>query len=167
MAKETATVTGLTGGYAIVQTERTAGCAGCSERNLCNSLGGGKDLEFIAVNPVGAKTGDTVLLNFKTGRLLQLSFLLYIFPVLVLVAGAVAGDALAPSYGIDRSAGAAGLGFSGLALAIVTILLLERRAKKSDRYKPVILAVKKPGPPPEACEHKNRLQGHSRGSPPG
>lgn len=156
MAKETAIVVGLSGEYAIVRTERTAGCAACSERNLCNSLGGGKDMTFPAVNLVGAKQGDTVLLDFKSLRLLQLSFLLYIFPIMVLVAGAAIGDFIAPAYGIDRSAGAAGLGFTAFFIAIGVILLLERKAKKTDKYKPVIVAVKKPGPPsppPEDCEH--------------
>ncbi len=157
MAKETAIVVSLSGEYALVRTERTAGCAACSERNLCNSLGGGKDMAFLAVNPVGAKEGDTVLLDFKSLRLLQLSFLLYLFPIIVLVAGAAIGDAFAPSYGIDRSAGAAGLGFAAFFIAIGVILLMERRAKKTDKYKPVILAVKRAGPPPappEECEHR-------------
>ena len=156
MAKETATVTGIDGEYALVRTERTAGCAACSERNLCSTLGGGKDMEFLAVNPVGAKPGDTVLLDFKTLRLLQLSLLLYIFPILVLVVGAVIGNHLAPAYGIDQSAGAAGLGFAGFFIAIAVILMLERKAKKTDTYKPVILTVKKsgpPSPPPDDCAH--------------
>lgn len=163
MARETAIVTGLSGNYAMVRTERTAGCSACSEKNLCNSLGGGKDLEFQAMNPVNAKPGDTVLLDFKASRLLQLSFLLYIFPIIVLLTGAVIGDSIAPSYGIDKSAGAAGLGFASFLIAIGIILFLERKAKKTDRYKPVILMVKKQAPPsssftPECCEHRESLQ---------
>lgn len=156
MAKETAVVIDLSGDYAVVRTERTAGCAACSERTLCNSLGGGKDMTFLAVNPVGAKQGDTVLLDFKSLRLLQLSFLLYIFPIMLLVAGAVVGDMLAPAYGLDPSIGGAGLGFTAFFISIGVILLLEKKAKKTDKYKPVILTVKKPGPPsppPENCEH--------------
>ena len=158
MAKETAIVTGIDGEYAMVRTQRTDGCAACSEKNLCSALGGGKDMEFAALNPAGANPGDTVLLDFKAVRLLQLSFLLYIFPIGVLVAGAVIGDALAPAYGIDASAGAAGLGFASFFMAIGVILLLERKARKSDKYKPVVISVKRtaslgPAPPPEQCEH--------------
>jgi sigma-E factor negative regulatory protein RseC len=157
MAKETAIVTDLEGDYALVRTQRSAGCAACSERGLCSSMGGGKDMEFLAANPVNAKQGDTVLLDFKAMRLLQLSFLLYIFPILLLVTGAVIGDQMAPAYGIDRSIGAAGLGFAAFFAAMGMILLVERRAKKIDTYKPVILAVKRPGPaqtPPENCNAK-------------
>jgi sigma-E factor negative regulatory protein RseC len=156
MAKETAIVTELEGEYALVRTQRASGCAACSERGLCNSMGGGKDLEFLAANPVQAKQGDTVLLDFKSMRLIQLSFLIYIFPILLLVTGAVIGDHIAPAYGIDRSVGAAIFGFTAFFAAIGLILLVERRAKKLDTYKPVILAVKRSGPlqpPHENCEH--------------
>ncbi len=158
MAKETAIVTGIEGEYAMVRTQRTDGCAACSEKNLCNALGGGKDMEFRALNPAGAHPGDTVLLDFRALRLLQLSFLLYIFPIGVLIAGAVTGNALAPAYGIDASAGAAVLGFSSFFIAIGIILLLEKKARNSDKYKPVVITVKRPAalgtpPPPEQCEH--------------
>ncbi len=162
MAKETAIVTDLSGDYAMVKTQRTSGCAACSERNLCNTMGGGKDMEFLAINPVKARLGDTVLLDFKTSRLLQLSLLLYIFPIIVLLIGALVGESIvAPAYGIDRSAGAAGTGFAAFIVSIVILLLLERRAKKTDKYKPVILTVKKPGTAPsspEECDHKEKLR---------
>lgn len=106
-------------------------------------MGGGKDPEFLATNPANAREGDTVLLDFKTSMMLKLSFLLYVFPVIVLITGAVIGDNWARSTGIDPSIGAAGFGFAGFFLAIGLILFLEKGAKQKDKYKPVIISIKK------------------------
>ena len=55
------------------------------------------------------------------------------------------GDSWGKSSGIDPSAAAAVLGFIGFSIAIGTILLLEKGAKQSDRYKPVVIRIKKSG----------------------
>ena len=119
-------------------------------------------MEFLVINPVKAKQGDTVLLDFKVSRLLQLSFLIYFFPIIVLLGGALVGESMvAPAYGIEGSAGAAVTGLAAFFVAIISLLILERKAKKTDRYKPVILTVKKPGAEPsspENCSHRENHQ---------
>jgi len=84
-----------------------------------------------------------VLLDFKTSMMLKLSFLLYVFPVIVLVTGAAIGDNWARSAGMDPSISAAVLGFTCFFSAIGLILYLEKGAKQSDKYKPVIISIKK------------------------
>lgn len=158
MATETGIVTKIKGEYALVKTERAAGCAGCSEKDTCHSMGGGKEIEFTATNPANASVGDKVVLDFKTSRMLQLSLLIYIFPIAILVIGAVIGNNWAASAGMDPSVGAAALGFTGLFAAIGVILFLEKGARHSDRYKPVIVSIKKAGAAAGASGEKADLE---------
>ncbi len=145
MATETGIVTQIKGEYAVVKTQRAAGCGACTEKETCHSMGGGKEIEFTATNAAHAGVGDQVVLDFKTSRMLKLSMLIYIFPILALVIGAVIGHNWAISAGIDPSVGAAVPGFLAFFAAIGIILRLEKGARHSDRYKPVIVSVKKPG----------------------
>ncbi|MGM0453703.1 MAG: SoxR reducing system RseC family protein [Thermodesulfobacteriota bacterium] len=145
MATETGIVTQIKGEYAVVKTQRAAGCGACTEKDTCHSMGGGKEIEFTAINAANAGAGDQVVLNFKTSRMLKLSMLIYIFPILALVTGAVIGNNWAISAGTDPSVGAAVPGFLAFFAAIGIILFLEKGAKHSDRYKPVIVSVKKAG----------------------
>jgi sigma-E factor negative regulatory protein RseC len=43
-------------------------------------------------NPIHAKVGDRILLNVKTASLLKVSFLIYVFPILCMIAGAGLGQ---------------------------------------------------------------------------
>ena len=145
MATETGMVIQIKGEYAVVKTQRAAGCGACTEKETCHSMGGGREIEFTAINDANAGAGEQVVLDFKTSRMLKLSMLIYIFPILALVIGAVIGHNWAISAGIDPSVGAAVPGFLAFFAAIGIILRLEKGAKHSDRYKPVIVSVKKAG----------------------
>jgi len=141
-------VTALKGRYALVITEKKIACEGCSERETCDALGETKETEYIAMNHANAGVGDRVVLSFSSGTLYKLSFFLYVFPILALISGAVIGDKLiARSFHIDPSICAAALGFLLFFMAIWVIKIQEKQAKKSDKYKPTILSVKKNPPP--------------------
>ncbi|MFO7838926.1 MAG: SoxR reducing system RseC family protein [Desulfosalsimonadaceae bacterium] len=158
MALEEAIITRTNRDTAVVQTRRTAACEGCSERHACHSMGGNREIEVEVANPVGAETGDTVMVAFKTSQLIMLSFLLYVFPVISMVIGAVLGDALAPRYNGDPSIFAAVLGFLFFAAAMGFIIRKDRQVKKTGQYRPVIVKIKKKGPPPAQAE-SNKLSG--------
>ncbi|MBS3809646.1 MAG: SoxR reducing system RseC family protein, partial [Desulfobacterales bacterium] len=111
MARETGVVIKINGSHATVKTQRSAACEGCSEKSTCHSMGGAKEMEIEALNPIQAGTGDTVTLEFATGRMLKLSLLLYIFPIVALLVGAIIGDQTAKIAGMDASVLAAITGF--------------------------------------------------------
>ncbi|MFP3981733.1 MAG: SoxR reducing system RseC family protein, partial [Desulfobacterales bacterium] len=119
----------------------------------CHSMGGSREMEIVALNPVQAKIGDRVTLEYATGRMLQLSLLLYIFPIIALLAGAIIGDSAAPALGADPSILAAVLGFAALFLSLGVLLALEKKARQSDKYKPTIISAKRAAQAaPEKCE---------------
>lgn len=154
MALEEAIVSRTSKDKAFVVTRRTTACEGCSERHACHSLGGIKEIEIEVANPVHAETGDTVMVAFKTSQLVRLSFMLYIFPIIALVIGAVFGDALAAGFNGDPSIFAAVFGFLFFAIALAAIKLKDRQAKKTGQYQPDIVQIKKKGPPPQEGESK-------------
>ena len=60
-------------------------------------------MEVEAINEAGARIGDQVVIGFKTASLMKVSFLLYIFPILGLIAGAIVGEAVAPYFSMNKS----------------------------------------------------------------
>ncbi len=102
-------------------------------------------MEFEASNPINARVGDTVDVEMKTGQLLRLSFFLYVFPILVMVAGALIGNHLALRFNGDPSLFAAVFGFTALIAAVGVVKLKDRKAGKTGKYRPVIVRIRKTG----------------------
>ncbi|MCF8110816.1 MAG: SoxR reducing system RseC family protein [Desulfobacteraceae bacterium] len=153
MARQIGVVTEVKENSAMVKTQHAPACQGCSQQGACHLMGGGKEIEVEALNPVHAKAGDTVTLEYGSGRRLGLSLLIYIFPVFALVIGAVLGNYSAPALGADPSMLAAVIGFIGLLLALGLLLAMEKKAKQSDKYKPTIVRAKRsPLAGTEKCE---------------
>ncbi len=154
MALEEAIITRTSQDKAFIVTRRTTACEGCSERHACHSLGGIKEIEIEVANPVHAEAGDTVMVAFKTSQLVRLSFMLYIFPIIALVIGAVLGDAFADNFNGDASIFAAVFGFLFFGIALAAIKRKDSQAKKTGQYQPEIVQVKKKRPSDREDESK-------------
>ena len=129
---------------ALVATTRYGACGSCSARGMCHSLGGGgekKDAEVEVINTIGAAAGDRILLDFKTGSYLKALFLLYIFPVLCLLAGALIGQEFASTLFMDPSAVSAVFGFSFLGVAILIVKSRGNQMADKEEYRPRIIRV--------------------------
>jgi sigma-E factor negative regulatory protein RseC len=137
-------------GTAWVRSTRTNACEHCAEKQTCKTLGGGKDVEVEALNPIGAREGDQVVLSFHSTSLFKLSFLIYIFPVLAMIGGALIGQNAAPNYDMDESAAAAIGCFLALAAAFLFIRLIGNRMSGKETYRPKIIRISRM-PLPEAC----------------
>jgi len=118
-----AVVRALEGGEALVEVE-SGGCGRCHEAGGCGGqqltqmfCGGPK--HYRVDNTVGAQPGDPVQIAIGAGRIRQTANLAYGLPLLALLAGAMAGFALAGEGGAIAGAGA------GLLLAF---LFVRRRA---------------------------------------
>jgi len=126
---------------AWVKTIKTGDCAGCSARGSCHSLGNNDAMEVKAINEAGAKAGDRIVLLFETSSLLKATFLLYVFPILLLIIGAAIGQELAPHIDFNPSGLSALTGFS---FFIVAVLIIKARANKmalKKEYRPKIIKI--------------------------
>ncbi|MGD8283818.1 MAG: SoxR reducing system RseC family protein [Desulfobacterales bacterium] len=126
---------------AWVKTVKSGACKACSARGSCHSLSSSDEMEVKAINEVGANVGDQIVLSFETSSLLKATFLLYVFPILLLIIGAVIGEQIAPSFRINPSALSAIIGFSFFFAAVLFIKVMANRMAKKNEYKPQIIKI--------------------------
>ncbi|MBL7180814.1 MAG: SoxR reducing system RseC family protein [Pseudomonadota bacterium] len=141
MATEEGVVIRIGAGTAWVKTTKSKACEGCSSKGACSVMGGGDDMEVQAINAAGGKVGDRVVLSFDTTPLLKATFLIYVFPILCMLAGALIGMKLAPAFNLGTSTASAIGGFSFLALAFIYVKSKGDRMSRQDQYRPKVIRV--------------------------
>ena len=141
MATEHGIVVRTDSGGAWVKTTRSGSCEGCSSRGACHSLSGRGEMEVKAINEAGAKVGDRIVLSFETSSLLKATFLLYVFPVILLVIGALIGQQTAPYLNFNPSGFSAITGFSFFFAAVLAIKFKANRLARKNEYRPKIVKV--------------------------
>jgi sigma-E factor negative regulatory protein RseC len=109
------------GSKAWVVTTRSEMCEACASQGACKVLGGGKEMEVEAINTAQAKPGDQVLLTLEDQSLIKLSFLVYMFPILALIAGAALGQKVGPLLSINQELASFGLGAIAFGLAFLVV----------------------------------------------
>lgn len=129
---------------AWVKTVRSTACESCAAKSSCDSLGGANEREVEVINEAGARVGDLILLSLETASLLRATFLLYLLPILLLVAGAVVGQKVAPLLGFNASAFSAAVGFGFFFVTIALVRLKANRLAKKTAYRPKIVRILKP-----------------------
>ncbi|HAO19475.1 MAG TPA: Fis family transcriptional regulator [Desulfobacteraceae bacterium] len=128
---------------AWVKMVRSSACESCSEKDTCNSMGGsGHEMEVEAINAAGAKAGDKVVVAFETASLFKVSFLIYLFPVFSMIAGAFIGQGIAKTNHGDPSAYAAISAFLSFLIAFFIIRAVSKVLAKDSRYRAKILRIR-------------------------
>ena len=102
---------------------------------------GGAEPVSIALNPAGARVGDRILLSFETGSLLKATFLIYVFPIIFLIAGAALGQALASFIEFSPSTLSVLLGFTFFFTALLFMKARANKMAKKNAYQPKIIKI--------------------------
>ncbi len=145
MAYEEGIVTALTETGAWIKTQKSSACAACSARNTCKADGG--DAKVEVRNDVNARTGDRVVIHFETSSLLKATFLLYMTPIIGLLAGAGIGHKFALSHAIDNPLPSVLAGFGLFALTVWGVKTLANRLSDQANYQPRITRIIKRAAP--------------------
>lgn len=102
--RETGIVKSVDGESCICAVKRKSACGeNCA---TCKAVCGSREHNFTATNKVGAKKGDTVVIEMGTGKVLSAAFLVYILPLVSFLAGFAIfenmekGEALSACIGI-------------------------------------------------------------------
>ena len=98
-------------------------------------------MEVEAVNVAGAKVGDQILLRIGSAAVLKVSFLLYVFPILVMLVGAIIGQVLAPSLDMNPSGLSAAVGVSCFVLSFILIRRTGNRMAQQKSYRPRVIRI--------------------------
>lgn len=143
MIEETAHVVSVEGDDAWVETERRSSCGSCSAKGcgtgaLSKVLGARKQ-QMKVHNPVGAKAGDTVVLGIEEGVLLRGSMMVYILPLILMLAGGLFGESLAPQWGSDPEGASLLFGLLGLLAGFYLLRMYNRRCADNPKFTAVIL----------------------------
>ncbi len=102
----------------LIQIERKGACRSCSLNMLC--MGGENKAEFRIRTALNLKPGDRVKLNIKPESRLISSFLIFVFPILMMIIFFVTAHyLLSLSEGISIVISLAGLLFSGFIIKYI------------------------------------------------
>jgi sigma-E factor negative regulatory protein RseC len=141
MATEEGIVKKITGKTASVLVKRSEMCTECSSQGACKTLGGGKDLMVDAINNINAKEGERVLLNIDSSSAIKLTFIVYMLPVIMLLAGSIAGIQIGNNISFDPELLAVLLGLGGFILSFFGIIIYGKKQKDNKDYMPVLIKV--------------------------
>jgi sigma-E factor negative regulatory protein RseC len=139
MITENGIVTQATPDVALVKTNRAAACEACTAKGSCGTIHQGKEMTVEVPNTLGVEPGDSVLIGMQTKSALLLTFLIYIVPILCLVAGALIGDTLGPLLRINASFAAMVLGFSFFGIAFFILHKKSSAMNQKNQFKPVLI----------------------------
>ncbi len=132
---------------ALVKVRQHLSCENCGRCGAGTFFGdpGKRRLENLVevLNPIGAGKGQLVRLEAKPSELLLAAFLLYIVPLMGLLAGLFAGRHVAIIQGLS---GSPDLWGAGIGVVVMVSIFLVLRAKdgqfsRGNRFKAVITAV--------------------------
>ena len=125
----------LRGEMARVKTSRHNDCENCG------ACPGNSAIVLDALNPVGAKTGQRVVIEIQEVNMLKAAFIVYVLPLLAAFAGAVAGGWLAARVGYEPTWFQVAGGLIFFAVAIFYIKVFDRSSHSDVAMQPVIIRV--------------------------
>ena len=107
-------------GYAEVLVQRESACSG--DCHKCSGCGAAKQQVFVwARNAIGARPGDKVIVSSDDRQIFPAMLVVYILPLVLLLAGYFAGLGLGMMPGITAAA--------GFAIGIVLMILYNRHVQ--------------------------------------
>ena len=135
-------VTRVMGPEAEVTAALAEAGASCDSKSACSALGGVSSHTIVRVgNPIGARLGDRVTVTLPGNSVVSAAGLLYFFPAVALIAGAVAGNALATRTGTNVDLGSFFGAIAALLVSFVVVTVVGRRLGKRKAFVPQIARV--------------------------
>jgi len=111
-------------------------CFGCPGASICRLAGEKGERWIEVVNEPGAKVGDRVLIEVERGKLVTGILLLFLFPMGMLLTGAILGDLL--THRQVYSAVMSGIFF---AVSLGTLYLLGKKSRKKEEFQIRIVKI--------------------------
>ncbi len=141
------TIVRVTEEHALIETTRRGVCDGCADHAKCaveGAVASDRIENVLARNPIEAQPGDLVEFDLSGHAELKISLVVWVVPLIGLVAGAVLGANVHGAISLGRDvATLVGTALGG-ALAFGLVILIDRRARGSKELTPEVLKVVTP-----------------------
>jgi sigma-E factor negative regulatory protein RseC len=125
---------------AWIKTIQPDACKACASRKNCASAGGSTQT-VEAINKAGAQVGDIIQVYMDTTALLKAAFLLYVFPILCMLAGGGAGHLLSILLKGDAPLLSMGTAIGCFILAMALVRARGARMALNIDYRPKITRI--------------------------
>jgi sigma-E factor negative regulatory protein RseC len=141
MLETRAIIVQVEGQYALVQASQANGCEQCSGKGCgagkLSRLFCDKPRLFRVDNPINAGVGDEVVISVAEGAILRGIGLVYLLPLLLLLMGAMLGNAWVGQSSGQQDGYATAGALSGLAAGFIAVKLISLRQARN-RSQPYI-----------------------------
>lgn len=141
MHKECGLVTEVFSGKVKVESAPDAGCASCAARGSCMT-GAEQRVKVIWIkNTLGAEKGDTVFYGVEEKGVVMGAMLLYLMPVLFLLAGGIIAPQISLFESLDPELASAIGGVTFLIVSFFLIRVISGFFNRKDLFAPRLLEV--------------------------
>ncbi len=138
MLVETGRVAKSAQGKALVEIVKGTACAECHVGSACDL---GKSVRTVEANdPFGVRVDQLVQVSVPNDSVLRASFVVYIIPLLALIAGTLFGEYLGGKFGVQNIFEIIG-GFTCLGLSFLFVRFYNNIFKEQIRNQPVITKI--------------------------
>ena len=127
-----------------IRINPTENCVACGAKDSCFAGSGTSTDRFVtALDPFGLKTGQRVKINLEPKNLVKASIIIFVFPMLGLLLGAVTGSFIAKTagYGDYLDLGAVIGGFAGIGISVLGLRSYNKKLEKDDQYYPAVVEI--------------------------
>lgn len=142
MITENGIVTTATETTAWIKTIRSGACESCSSKKSCGTANSQKEMVVSVKNTLKVEQGDHVVIGLETRPIMLLTFMIYVFPIIMLVLGALIGNYLGPVMGFNPSLFSMTIGFIFFGTAFAIIRIKNKSLSGNDAYKPFLVRKK-------------------------
>jgi sigma-E factor negative regulatory protein RseC len=135
MINERGVVEKLVRNRAVIKIQKSPGCETCEARGSCHAEGD-KEMLVEVENELHAKEGDSVEVSMPKRSVAKMALVVYLGPVMALIAGAFAGEALGDSFQLDSPLAPVIGGLVLLAASLLALKGFDRFARSHPQYHP-------------------------------
>ena len=135
MVTEQGVIEDVSGQKALIRIKKSSACATCESRGDCE-VDSGKSMVVEVANDLGGGMGDHVELSVPSGTFLKLSLLVYVLPVVALIAGAFAGGAFARVLHVPLSLSSVIGGFLAMGVTFYALKRFDRSLRARSKFRP-------------------------------
>ena len=140
MVTENGIVIEANASLAQIRGTRSGSCQSCSSKNTCGiSEKSDKEVIVTVKNTLNVQKGDYVVVGMKSSPFLIVAFLLYVFPIILMIIGALIGNKISLSMGQSSALLSV---LTGALFFILSYVFIRRKSKTlsdHEAYKPFLV----------------------------